>query len=71
MRSLRAGSTDWPTRDGHSRLAYVVVLGDECAQTCPRVLAPAHHWFALHGITVHRVLTDNGVGYRSRLFGPR
>jgi hypothetical protein len=26
-------------------------------------------WFALHGVTVHRVLTDNGIGYRSRLFG--
>jgi transposase InsO family protein len=55
--------------DDHSRLAYVEVLGDERAQSCARFWRRAHHWFALHGITVHRVLTDNGVGYRSRLFG--
>jgi hypothetical protein len=27
------------------------------------------HWIALHGVTVHRMLTDNGVDDRSRLFG--
>src|SRR5215203_5219400 len=39
---------------------------------CPAVPDPRDHrlnWFALHGVTVTRVLTDNGVGYRSRLFG--
>jgi transposase InsO family protein len=55
--------------DDHSRLAYVEVLGDERAQTCARFWRRAHRWFALHGVTVHRVLTDNGGGYRSRLFG--
>jgi quercetin dioxygenase-like cupin family protein len=55
--------------DDHSRLAYVELLGDERAQSCARFWRRAHHWFALHGITVSRVLTDNGVGYRSRLFG--
>jgi transposase-like protein len=55
--------------DDHSRLAYVEVLGDERAQSCARFWRRAHHWFALHGILVARVLTDNGVGYRSRLFG--
>jgi len=54
--------------DDHSRLAYVEILGDERAQTCARFWRRAHHWFALHGITVTSVLTDNGVGYRSRLF---
>jgi transposase InsO family protein len=54
--------------DDHSRLAYVEVLGDERAQTCARFWRRAHHWFALHGISVARVLSDNGVGYRSRLF---
>ena len=41
---------------------------------CPAVPDPRDHrlnWFALHGVTVTRVLTDNGVGYRSRLFGAR
>jgi hypothetical protein len=39
---------------------------------CPAAPDPRDHrlnWFALHGVTVTRVLTDNGVGYRSRLFG--
>ena len=55
--------------DDPSRLASVEVLGDERAQTCARFWRRAHHWFALHGISVVRVLSDNGVGYRSRLFG--
>jgi transposase InsO family protein len=55
--------------DDHSRLAYVEVLGDERAQSCARFWRRAHRWLALHGITVHRGLTDNGAGYRSRLFG--
>jgi hypothetical protein len=55
--------------DDHSRLADVEVLGDERAQICARFWRRAHHWFALHGVSVTRVLTDNGVGYRSRLFG--
>jgi transposase InsO family protein len=55
--------------DDHSRLAYVEVLDDERAHTCARFWRRAHHWFALHGVTVTGVLTDNGVGYRSRLFG--
>ena len=54
--------------DDHSRLAYVEILGDERAQTCARFWRRAHRWFAVHGVTVTRVLTDNGVGYRSRLF---
>jgi transposase InsO family protein len=55
--------------DDHSRLAYVEVLGDERAQSCARFWRRAHRWFAQHGVTAQRVLTDNGVGYRSRLFG--
>jgi transposase InsO family protein len=47
----------------------VELLGDERAQTCARFWRRAHHWFAPHGISVVRVLSDNGVGYRSRLFG--
>ena len=45
------------------------ILSDERAQTCARFWRRAHHWFALHGISVVRVLSDNGVGYRSQLFG--
>jgi Integrase core domain len=55
--------------DDHSRLAYVELLGDERAQTCARFWRRPHRWFALYGVTVTRALTDNGVGYRSCLFG--
>jgi transposase InsO family protein len=47
----------------------VELLGDERAQSCARFWRRTHRWFALHGITVMRVLTDNGVGYHSRRFG--
>ena len=52
--------------DAHSRLAYSEILGAESEATCVAFLARAHHFFATQGITVERVLTDNGNGYRSR-----
>ena len=57
--------------DDHSRLAYVEVLGDERAQTCARFWRRAHRWFALHGVSVHRVLTDNGSATAAGCSGPR
>ena len=54
--------------DDHSRAAYVEVLDDETGDTCARFLARAVVWFASQGVTVRRVMTDNGVGYRSHLF---
>ena len=45
------------------------MLEDETGDSCARFLARAVIWFAQQGITVRRVMTDNGVvGYRSRLF---
>jgi transposase InsO family protein len=52
--------------DDTSRLAYVEVLDDERATTCVGFLRRAIRWFATHGITVERVMTDNGTGYRSK-----
>jgi len=52
--------------DDHSRLAYVEVLGDECAQTAIGFLGRAVEWFAGHGIAVKAVLSDNGTCYRRR-----
>jgi transposase InsO family protein len=54
--------------DDHSRLAYCEIHDDETRQTAAAFWARAHAWFAAHGITVHRVLTDNGSCYRSRLW---
>ena len=51
--------------DGATRLAYCEVLNDERKHTCCAFLRRAVAWFAAHGVTVERVLTDNGAGYRS------
>src|SRR5262249_46062768 len=41
-------------------------LDDEKGQTCIAFLRRAIGFFAGHGITVQRVMTDNGTGYRCR-----
>jgi len=51
--------------DDTSRLAYVEVLPDEKAVTSVGFLARAVEWFADRGITIERVMTDNGAPYRS------
>ena len=49
--------------DDHSRLAYVEVLSDEKALTAIGFLRRAVRFFRRYGITVERVLTDNGSAY--------
>lgn len=49
--------------DDHSRLAYTEDLPDETAATCAGFLTRATAWFAAHGITIERVLTDNAWAY--------
>jgi transposase InsO family protein len=51
--------------DGHTRLAYSEALDDETAATALAFWARARTFFAGHGITVERVLTDNGSTYKS------
>ena len=51
--------------DDHSRVAYVEICGDEKAETAIGVLHRAVVWFAERGVTVERVLSDNGACYRS------
>jgi transposase InsO family protein len=53
--------------DDTSRLAYVEILDDETGTTCVGFLRRAIAWFATQGITVQRVMTDNGTGYRSKV----
>ena len=50
--------------DDHSRLAYAEVLLDEKASTAAGFLQRASAYYRRHGITVERVLTDNGSCYR-------
>jgi transposase InsO family protein len=51
--------------DDHSRVAYVEICADEKAQTAVAVLHRAVAWFAERGVSVERVLSDNGSCYRS------
>jgi transposase InsO family protein len=54
--------------DDHSRVAYVEAHDDETAATAAAVLRHAVAWFADRGVTVQRVLSDNGSAYRSHLW---
>ncbi|MGW7451847.1 IS481 family transposase [Streptomyces sp. NPDC054787] len=54
--------------DDHSRLAYSEVLANERQETAAGFWQRAQAFFAGHGITVERVLTDNGSCYKSKLF---
>jgi transposase InsO family protein len=51
--------------DDATRLAYVEVLGDERGETAAGFLRRAVGWFSSMGITVERVMSDNGSCYRS------
>jgi transposase InsO family protein len=53
--------------DDFSRLAYVEVLPNEQATTAVGFLRRAVRFYQAHGITVERVLTDNGAAYRSTI----
>jgi transposase InsO family protein len=52
--------------DAYSRLAYSEFAGVENAANCVAFLDRAVAWFATQGIEIDKILTDNGVGYRSR-----
>jgi transposase InsO family protein len=54
--------------DDHSRVAYAEIHDDETAITATAVLRRAAAWFNQRGGTVHRVLSDNGSAYKSRLW---
>ena len=65
------GTTGWEfvhvAVDDYSRLAYAEVLADEKATTAIAFLRRAIAFFARYGITVERVLTDNGSAYISTI----
>ncbi len=54
--------------DDHSRLAFSMILPDQKAKTTRTFLRAAVDFYAQHGISVRRLLTDNGHSYRSHLF---
>jgi transposase InsO family protein len=53
--------------DDCTRLAYAEVLADEKASTAIAFLTRALAFYQRHGITVERVMTDNGSAYRSTI----
>jgi transposase InsO family protein len=53
--------------DDHSRLAYAEVLPDEKAKTAIAFLRRARAFYARYGITIERLLTDNGSAYVSAI----
>jgi transposase InsO family protein len=57
--------------DDYSRVAYVELLPDERGLTAARFLDHATLFFARRGVTIERVLTDNGSGYVSATFRAR
>jgi transposase InsO family protein len=72
-RSKRVSGAGWEFAhvcvDDHTRLAYVEVLPDERAPTATAFFRRALAWFAARGITVQRVMTDNGNAYIAHRFG--
>jgi transposase InsO family protein len=54
--------------DDASRLAYTEMLPNERKESATAFLIRALGWFERHGVTVTRVMTDNGSCYRSTLF---
>lgn len=50
--------------DDHSRLAYAEIHADERGTTCAGFLTRAAAFYAAHGITIERVLSDNAKNYR-------
>ena len=54
--------------DDASRLAYTEILPDEKKENAWALLTRALAFFARHGVTVERVMTDNGSAYRSHDF---
>jgi transposase InsO family protein len=54
--------------DDATRVSYVEVRRSQRRRACAAFLRNALGWFRRRGITVRRLLTDNGAAYKSRRF---
>jgi hypothetical protein len=54
--------------DDASRLSYSEILPDARQASATAFLDRAAAWFGRHGVTIERVMTDNGNAYRSHAF---
>jgi transposase InsO family protein len=51
--------------DDHSRVSFAQVLPDEKALSCVQFLRQAVAYYASLGVSIQRVMTDNGTGYKN------
>lgn len=74
-RTRRARNIGWEhlhvAVDDASRLAYTELLPDEKKESACAFLTRALAFFKAHGVSVERVMSDNGSAYRSHLFKSR
>ena len=54
--------------DDASRLAYTELLPNERKESAVAFTGRAVDWFTRHGVTVERIMTDNGSAYRSHAY---
>lgn len=54
--------------DDASRLAFTAIMPDEKKESAVTFLDAATAWFQTHGVTVQRVMTDNGSAFKSKPF---
>jgi len=54
--------------DDHSRVAYAEIHDDQTAPTAAAVLRRAVAWFNARGVTIERLISDNGSAYKSKLW---
>jgi transposase InsO family protein len=54
--------------DDHARISFTAMHPDECKTSAMRFLRDAVAYYARLGVTVQRLLTDNGSAFRSKAF---
>ncbi|MDD2991423.1 MAG: DDE-type integrase/transposase/recombinase [Zoogloea sp.] len=54
--------------DDHSRIAFTRIYADERKESAVSFVQAATQYFAGLGITIERVITDNGSAFRSHAF---
>jgi transposase InsO family protein len=54
--------------DDHSRVSHALIKASEGGDACGQFLREAVAMYAGLGVRIERVMTDNGTGYRSKVF---
>lgn len=68
-RSIGAGwETLFVAIDDHSRVGFTDLYADECKANAVQFLENSVAYYKALGVSVHRLLTDNGSAFRSKAF---